>query len=388
MLSNRSEEFLNYEMKYLSKYIEKCIPDLYSQENPKGFINLGVSENILSSRKLLKKIKIDETMPLLTTRYGDVTGDIKNMFITDGCGPTIDLLSHLLFDIDDIVLIPEPCYAALNVDFGRSKVNIVGVDKDDISSFQEAYQKFEKKVKCVFLVNPNNPTGQIYTEKNLEEIFKWCDEKNIHVVVDQIYALSVFKKNSFVCASSFYGKISEKFDSMLHIFWGISKDFGLSGFRLAMLYTENKEMMRRCMPICLMYCSSALVRHALINIFSDEKFFLEYIDSNQKALYNQYLVLEEFLIGYKIEYVKPEAAFFVWVNLKKYMEYFKDDEISFWERVLDESKVNISCGKYFHAKFESKEKGWYRICFPCVEKDILVLALSRLKKFFDSVELV
>jgi aspartate/methionine/tyrosine aminotransferase len=405
MLSSRSEEYLNYEIAYLGKYYQKAYKNEYSETNPKGYINLAVAENILSTKKLFSKIKLDDEIPIEISRYGDITGgddfkivlskflesaffqkkiDIKNMFITNGCGPTIDLLSHLLLDANDIVLIPEPFYSALNVDFGRSKVSIAGLKEDGtLTPFKEALSKHGKKVKCVFITNPNNPTGTIYSPEYLELIFKWCDENDIHVIVDEIYALSVFKKDSFVSSSSFYGKISEKFDSMLHILWGVSKDFGISGFRLSMLYTENQKMVRNMMPIFLCYCTSSFLRHALKKVFSDESFLLEYVESNQVKLYNQYLVMEEFLIKNEIEFVKSQAAFFIWINLTKYLKHFNVDEEKLWEMILDETKVNICCGKYFHTNFKPKQEGWFRICFPCVEKEVLLIALGRLEKFFQ-----
>ena len=365
---------------------------------------MSIAENILSNRKLFSKINIKgDELPIDVSKYGDFTGgELKqvfanflqktffktkiepgNMLITDGCGPAIDMLSFLLLDVDDIVLIPQP----LNVDFERSKSKVVGVDFDDkLTHFNEEYEKHGKKVKVVFLVNPINPTGGLYTYDQLESIMKWCDERNIHLVSDEIYALSVFKKDTFVSASSFYGNISEKFDSMLHILWGVSKDFGISGFRTGLLHTKNQQLIRNAIPIFLSYCSSSLVRHVLTNIFSDEKFVIDYVESNRKLLYNQYLILEEFLIKNKIEFIPSKSGFFVWINLKKYAEYFKEDEETFWERLLDETKVNICCGKYFYPKFISKNECWYRICFPCVDENVLKIALKRIENFLNQIK--
>ncbi len=70
----------------------------------------------------------------------------------------------------------------------------------------------------------------------LEVIATWCDARDVHLVSDEIYALSVFA-GSHVSLGSL-GPLGPK----RHVLWGLSKDFGMSGLRFGVAWTENKEL--------------------------------------------------------------------------------------------------------------------------------------------------
>ena len=54
--------------------------------------------------------------------------------------------------------------------------------------------------KALLLTNPNNPTGEVYPAAELRLMARWCRQKNIHLISDEIYALSVFQEQGmYVC---------------------------------------------------------------------------------------------------------------------------------------------------------------------------------------------
>ena len=110
-------------------------------------------------------------------------------------------------------------------------------------------------ISILLLTNPNNPLGVIYSPSTISSCIGWARDQNrgntVHVLVDEIYALSEF--------GSFGNKFEQQFVSAakvldndlgddVHILWGLSKDFGSSGFRCGFLYTQNDlvKQVRMC----------------------------------------------------------------------------------------------------------------------------------------------
>merc|ERR1719350_491095 len=87
------------------------------------------------------------------------------------------------------------------------------------------------RVKAFLYCNPSNPLGVVYPRHLTLQLMRVCHRHGIHFISDEIYALSIFDSE-------------EKFNSVLsipigevpdpartHVLWGLSKDFGLAGFR-------------------------------------------------------------------------------------------------------------------------------------------------------------
>jgi aspartate/methionine/tyrosine aminotransferase len=80
------------------------------------------------------------------------------------------------------------------------------------------------------LTNPGNPTGKVIPAPLMKEILAWANQKEMHVVIDEIYAISVFAEESSF--KSVYSFDSLPNPQKTHIVWGISKDFSLNGLRM------------------------------------------------------------------------------------------------------------------------------------------------------------
>jgi gliotoxin/aspirochlorine biosynthesis aminotransferase len=93
-------------------------------------------------------------------------------------------------------------------------------------------------IKGVVLCNPHNPLGRCYPRSVLAECLRFCQEKDIHFVSDEIYALSVFDAPDHTEAVGFESVLSLDLDvvgcdpSRVHAIWSMSKDFGCSGLRM------------------------------------------------------------------------------------------------------------------------------------------------------------
>ena len=115
-----------------------------------------------------------------------------------------------------------------------------------IPALKEAYSKAEQpqRIKVLLLCNPHNPVGQCYPAEVIREIGAFCHERGLHLVSDEVYALSVLENSStpFVSVLEALGAPASQREpqgtaepihpSRVHQVWSLSKDFGSSGIRM------------------------------------------------------------------------------------------------------------------------------------------------------------
>jgi 1-aminocyclopropane-1-carboxylate synthase len=179
----------------------------------------------------------------------------ENLVMSNGATAVLDNLFHLLGDAGSSCLLPAPCYPVFDNDLGsRNDVKTWQVylerpdtDANVLDAAKRAAESARKPPRALLISNPDNPTGTIYSEERMKGFLKWCIRKKMHLVVDEIYALSVFPSAS--SARPFRSIIeiaSEMAESLppqqveilwehLHVVYALSKDFCMSGAELSPL---------------------------------------------------------------------------------------------------------------------------------------------------------
>jgi gliotoxin/aspirochlorine biosynthesis aminotransferase len=96
----------------------------------------------------------------------------------------------------------------------------------------------KSEIKGLVLCNPHNPLGRCFPRSILAECLRFCQEKDIHLISDEIYALSTFESHDHTEATPFRSVLNLDLDLVgcdsgrVHVLWSLSKDFGCSGLRL------------------------------------------------------------------------------------------------------------------------------------------------------------
>ena len=96
-------------------------------------------------------------------------------------------------------------------------------------------------------MQPNNPTGLMYSEDCLKMCLDFAYKNKLHVIGDEVYAISIFPGQKMLSLADVAdtwasqgedaAEKQEFVKNYTHILYGMSKDFGLSGFRVGVLYT-------------------------------------------------------------------------------------------------------------------------------------------------------
>ena len=135
-----------------------------------------------------------------------------NIFLTNGASTGIELVLTTLLagDLDGIMIpIPQyPIYSALIAKLGGRQVNYyLDEDHNWAVSAEELETRLSEAVedgltvKALAIINPGNPTGQVYTKEDLQIICKFCSDKGIVLLADEVYQRNVYAEDkAFVSA--------------------------------------------------------------------------------------------------------------------------------------------------------------------------------------------
>lgn len=187
----------------------------------------------------------------------------------NGCAPAIEFMMQILCEDYDTVIVPTPLFTMFFTEWWvRARVAIVGAvtkaeDDFDITieclegAFQESV-KNGKVPKALVLIQPNNPTGKLYPKETLLRCIEWAKGKGIHVISDEIYAITIFEDYDMLSmARVVHDEIEQIKDSSeqkdkehihyltnyTHIVGGFSKDFCVNGLRTGIIYSKNAEVL-------------------------------------------------------------------------------------------------------------------------------------------------
>ncbi|GLI76910.1 hypothetical protein PoHVEF18_005188 [Penicillium ochrochloron] len=394
--------------------------------NPNGYINVGVAENALMHTEILEYLNKNPKIPAEYLTYNDGGGgsnrlrraiaqflnrhlkpvtplDAEQLVVTNGVSPAIEHVSWAFTDPGEGILLGRPFYGTFIPDLStRPGATVVPVNFDDVDPFSaEAVSKYEeallsfqetsgKKVKALMLCHPHNPLGRCYPREVIIQLMQLCQKYQIHLISDEIYALSVFENTvdehpapvQFESALSI--NLKDIIDpKLVHVLWGMSKDFGANGIRLGVIISQfSAEFHGALRAISLYSYSSGIADHMVAGLLEDDAFTGSYIKENQKRLSESYAFAVEFLKKNGIDHATGcNAAFFLWVDLgKRYRELHPEipAEEEVGEKVMQQllqEKVFLASG----ALFGSEKDGWFRIVFT-QPRDYLELALKRIVK--------
>lgn len=266
------------------------------------------------------------------------------------------------------------------------------------SAMEEAYtlatKKLNLKVKGIFITNPSNPLGTTTTTNEFKDLITFAMAKNIHIVSDEIYAGTVFETATCRSSPSFTSIMkvlkdrhleNTKIWNRVHIVSSLSKDLGLPGFRIGLIYSNNETLISAATKMSSFGLVSSQTQYLLSKLLGDRKFTRNYISENQKRLKKMHRVLVSGLESYGIHCLKSNAGLFCWVDMRHLLSsYTFEAEMELWKKILYEFGLNISPGSSCHCT----EPGWFRICFANMSEETLCLSIQRIKALVDSISVV
>ncbi|XP_077159045.1 1-aminocyclopropane-1-carboxylate synthase-like protein 1 isoform X2 [Paroedura picta] len=316
--------------------------------------------------------------------------DPEHIIVMNGCCAVFATLSTVLCDPGDGYLIPAPYYGGINSKTwlygGMQPVHVPlfsEVTKDDSRPFQLTIEKLEIaykqateqgiRVRALILINPHNPLGDIYPAQLLKECLEFAHRYKLHIIMDEIYMLSVYTDTIF---TSILSLDSLPDPDRTHFMWGFSKDFGMCGVRVGVLYTRNDEVRKAVNKLAVFHGCPGPVQHVLSQFLSDREWLDNvFFPTNRRRLKEAQNILVDGLEEIGIPVFKSSGGLYIWADFRKFLtSQTFEAEMDLWWKLLQE-KLLISPGKAFCCY----EPGWFRLVFSD-SADKIYLCIQRLQQ--------
>ncbi|KAJ0430336.1 putative 1-aminocyclopropane-1-carboxylate synthase [Helianthus annuus] len=397
-------------------------------ENPNGVIQMGLAENQLSldlienwvaknpkssicTKDGVSQFKdianfqdyhgLYEFRKAIANFMGKVRGnkvafDPDRIVMGGGATGASESLMFCLADPGDGFLVPTPYYPAFDRDLrwrtGVQLAPIICKSSNDFKITQKALESaYENaiasniRVKGLIIANPSNPLGTTMDKETLQTLMRFINEKNIHLVCDEIYAATIFNTPEFVSISEVLQEMEQDPTNrvnreLVHIIYSLSKDMGLPGFRVGILYSYNDHVVSCARKMSSFGLISSQTQLFLASILSDEEFIDGFLSESSKRLAKRHLTFTQGLEKEGITCLASNAGLFVWMDLRTLLKKPTfDEEMELWRLIITDVKLNVSPGSSFHCD----EPGWFRVCFANMDDQTVEIALKRIHVFVN-----
>ena len=315
-----------------------------------------------------------EAIAELFSKIQDVKITYKNVILSSGCAGAINIFLRTILSVGDEIIIPSPYF----LEYSYYIENFHGKAVFCETKFEEGWQinkeKFEKcftaKTRCVIINSPQNPTGIVYTDETIKMISNLCEQftkkygRPIWILSDDVYCrvlrpgmkhhqIFKFYKYSVICYS-------------------VSKDLSLPGERIGALIM-NPEI-----QLCERNIHAISMSKEFLAIYPPNRLHMRALPKLLKFtskidLYTECQeIIEETLKKLKIEYIKPQGAFYLFPKIPDGI-----DEMEFCQLMV-KNFIVIVPGSAFGAE------GFYRLSF-CKKPEDIKRGMEQFEKAYKTV---
>lgn len=342
-------------------------PDFDTPEEIKNSCIAALKKNKTKYGPTLGFLELRKKICEFEKRVNQVEYFPEEVIITHGSTEALTTAFFTMLNEDDEVIIPIPAYPMYRQIIQYKKAKVVPIDTTK-SNFQITKEQLDKaitnKTKCIVLTSPNNPTGSIYTDETLENIYQAVKNKPIFILCDDVYNQIVYtnRKPGFVKYQDIKNQII--------VCQSYSKSYAMPGWRCGYMLA-NKE-----------FCMHAAKIHqymiVALNTFLQDS-MITALDYNPTSMIKDYQKRRDYiykrLIDMGLEVIKPEGAFYIFPSILS----LGISSLEFCKRFANEYKVAIIPGFCFEAE------GYIRISY-CVSMNTITTACDRLEEFIQKLK--
>jgi len=322
-------------------------PDFPTPENIKNAAKLALDRN---QTKYTSNSGMIELRQAISNKLFDDHGlkyNPNQIIVSTGAKQSIFNAIQVLIDDGEEVILPNPNYVSYEqmINFAGGKVCRIETEEKDgfIVQPEKLKNAITDKTKMLILCNPSNPTGSLHLKKDLEKIAKIIEDKNIFVLVDEIYEKLIYDGHLFQSFPALSTKIKEK----TILINGFSKSYAMTGWRLGYAAADEKIIMAMSkLQSHSTSNASTISQVAAIEALTGEQSFI-------KRMQNEFQSRRDFLLG-QLEKIteqniyKPLGAFYIFLNIKKYLgKNGINNSVDMASFLLDRHKIAVVPGLGF-----------------------------------------
>lgn len=300
---------------------------------------------------------------------------LKEIIPTNGAGEGLYLILASLFEPEDEIIIPNPTYHGFIKKVDHSYLTPVFVpmfEQDTVNfNFLAINNAITDKTKAIYICNPNNPTGTMLTNREMEQIVITLEKNpSINLIVDKCYSRILYDGAEYKEFLKY-----EKVRNQILVVDSFSKTFAMTGWRIG--YIIGSELnLKRIMETAFDVRSSvntAVQEVAARTINLDKSIVSTMVQEYSKR---REIVLS-FLKKHDIDFINPLGGFEVFADISR----FGLSSLEFSERLKKTVNVEVVPG----SEFGPHGEGYIRIVF-CASEENLLEGLVRLNKFIEELK--
>jgi len=326
----------------------------------------GYSENqgILELREeIVKKLKRDN----------NIDAEPSEIIITVGAIEGLYASVMAFVDPDDEVIFPSPTYSThiRQVVVASGKPVIVPLLEEegfrlDIEGIKNA---ITPKTKAIMYCSPSNPTGTVFSEKQLRQLAEIALDNNLMIINDEAYEYFTFDGHKHFSVAS----IPEMKRNVISCFT-FTKTYAMTGWRIGYLYADEEfipQINKAHIPLAI--CAPVVSQYAALAALKGPQ---DCVDKFREHYLNARNLMCERLdrLNSVFEYQKPGGSYLMFpkILLKE-----GEDSTSFCKKLLKEARVSTTPGIAFGPTGQSH----LRMSF-CVTEDEINKAFDRMEEYF------
>ncbi len=330
------------------------------------------SQGIFSARKAI--LQYYQSKGLLSAV------DVRDVYLGNGVSELIVMTMQALMNDGDEVLIPMPDYplwtAAANLAGGTAVHYRCNEEDNWHPDIEDIKSKITSKTKGIVVINPNNPTGSLYSDELLKQIIEVAKEHNLIIMADEIYDRILYDDNVHTPMSTLTDEV------LVLSYNGLSKSHRIAGFRSGWMMVSGRKQHAADfiegldMLASMRLCSNVQGQYAIQTAMGGHQ-SMQDLTSESGRLYKQREMAVSRLNAIKgISCTMPQGAFYCFPKMDPEV-YPITDDMDFMMDLLVEENVLMVQG----TGFNWDKPDHFRLVFLPNLLD-LENAMDRLDRFF------
>ncbi|MDK8709282.1 pyridoxal phosphate-dependent aminotransferase [Corynebacterium pseudodiphtheriticum] len=279
------------------------------------------------------------------------TFDIDDVFLGNGVSELITMTTQALLNDGDEVLIPAPDYplwSAATSLAGGVPVHYLGNEDDDWNpDIEDLKSKITPKTKALVIINPNNPTGAVYSREVLQQLVDIAREHQLLLLSDEIYDRILYDDAKHISTASLAP------DLVCITFNGLSKAYRVAGYRAGwMVITGPKRNAAGLIEGLEMLagtrlCPNVPAQHAIQVALGGQQSIYQLTGQGGRLLKQRDIAYEKLSEIPGVSVVKPKGALYCFPRLDPNVHEIHDDAKLMLD-ILKQEKILMVQGTGFN----------------------------------------
>ncbi|HPO56710.1 MAG TPA: aminotransferase class I/II-fold pyridoxal phosphate-dependent enzyme [Ignavibacteriaceae bacterium] len=357
-------------------YLNIGDPNIYDFEPPKHLVEAAYKAMLENKNGYSPSSGIKQATDAIE-REANRKGidNILDVFVTTGASEAIDICLTALVNEGENILIPTPGYPLYTAIQSKLMMyeNPYYLDENNgwQPNIEDIKSKINDKTKAIVLINPNNPTGSLYSKEILLQIIDLALEHNLVIFADEIYDKLLYDGKKMLSIASLNKDVS------CITFGGLSKNYMVPGFRIGWgVVSGRREILKEYLEAINRILRSRLSANhpeqygIMPSLEGDQAHLAEALE---KLTRRRNLTVEMLNAIEGISCVKPEGAFYAFPQL-----HMKHSDNHFVAELIRETGVVVVPGSGFGQVPGTQH---FRIVF-LPNEEILEKSYKKIGEFF------